>query len=111
MAPFEAICMDGDVDLLYVGDEVGERKTTRSRVDSDDNRESDSQIQTKVERSARPGRRVMRITEGEELEFQEGDHVFVKVSPMRNVIRFGRKGKLSTQICWTFSDFGSSGDF
>jgi hypothetical protein len=30
-----------------------------------------------------------------DLEFQIGDWVFLKVSPMRGVMRFGRKGKLS----------------
>nr|GFD30233.1 putative reverse transcriptase domain-containing protein [Tanacetum cinerariifolium] len=30
-----------------------------------------------------------------ELEFQTGDHVFLKVSPARGVRRFGIKGKLS----------------
>ena len=30
-----------------------------------------------------------------DLEFEVGDHVFLKVSPMKSVIRFGRKGKLS----------------
>ncbi|XP_071723784.1 uncharacterized protein [Rutidosis leptorrhynchoides] len=29
------------------------------------------------------------------LEFQVGDHVFLKVSPMREISRFGKKGKLS----------------
>ncbi|XP_069155675.1 uncharacterized protein [Solanum lycopersicum] len=30
-----------------------------------------------------------------DLEFQIGDWVFLKVSPMKGVMRFGRKGKLS----------------
>ena len=30
-----------------------------------------------------------------DLEFEVGDHVFLKVSPMKSVIRFGRKGNLS----------------
>ena len=30
-----------------------------------------------------------------DLEFEVGDHVFLKVLPMKSVIRFGRKGKLS----------------
>ena len=30
-----------------------------------------------------------------DFEFQIGDWVFVKVSPMRGVMRFGKKGKLS----------------
>ena len=29
------------------------------------------------------------------LEFDVGDHVYLKISPMKGVIRFGRKGKLS----------------
>ena len=29
------------------------------------------------------------------LEFQEGDYVFLKVSPKRGVFRFGKKGKLA----------------
>ena len=29
------------------------------------------------------------------LEFEEGDHVFLKVMPKRGVIRFGKRGKLS----------------
>jgi hypothetical protein len=29
------------------------------------------------------------------LEFEVGDHVFLKVSPMRGVMQFGKKGKLS----------------
>ena len=30
-----------------------------------------------------------------DLEFEVGDHVFLKVSPMKSVMRFGRKGKLN----------------
>ncbi|XP_050233317.1 uncharacterized protein LOC126681805 [Mercurialis annua] len=30
-----------------------------------------------------------------DIEFQVGDYVFLKVSPMKGVIRFGKKGKLS----------------
>nr|XP_009627256.1 uncharacterized protein LOC104117842 [Nicotiana tomentosiformis]XP_016505487.1 PREDICTED: uncharacterized protein LOC107823365 [Nicotiana tabacum] len=30
-----------------------------------------------------------------DLEFKEGDYVFLKVSPMKGIMRFGRKGKLS----------------
>ena len=30
-----------------------------------------------------------------DLEFEVGDHVFLKFSPMKSVMRFGRKGKLS----------------
>ncbi|XP_009589336.2 uncharacterized protein [Nicotiana tomentosiformis] len=32
-----------------------------------------------------------------DLEFKEGDYVFLKVSPMKGIMRFGRKGKLSSK--------------
>ncbi|KAL6316893.1 hypothetical protein AAG906_023548 [Vitis piasezkii] len=33
------------------------------------------------------------------LEFEEGDWVFVKVSPRRGIFRFGKKGKLAPRFC------------
>ena len=30
-----------------------------------------------------------------DLEFEEGDKVYLKISPMKGVVRFGKKGKLS----------------
>ena len=36
------------------------------------------------------------------MEFQAGDHVFLKVSPMKNVMRFGKKGKLSPRYVGPF---------
>jgi hypothetical protein len=30
------------------------------------------------------------------LEFEVGDHVFLKISPMKGVMRFGKKAKLSS---------------
>ncbi|KAK2416439.1 hypothetical protein QL285_038834 [Trifolium repens] len=32
------------------------------------------------------------------LEFTVGDHVFLRVSPMKGVLRFGKKGKLSPRF-------------
>ncbi|KAL5582995.1 hypothetical protein UlMin_015437 [Ulmus minor] len=32
------------------------------------------------------------------LEFNKGDHVFLKVAPMKGVMRFGKKGKLSPRF-------------
>ena len=37
-----------------------------------------------------------------DLEFEVGDHVFLKVSPMMSVMRFGRKGKLSPRFVGPF---------
>ncbi|EOY16855.1 Uncharacterized protein TCM_035774 [Theobroma cacao] len=37
-----------------------------------------------------------------DLEFQVGDHVFLKVSPTKGVMRFGKKGKLSPRYIRPF---------
>ncbi|XP_038880499.1 uncharacterized protein LOC120072162, partial [Benincasa hispida] len=37
-----------------------------------------------------------------ELEFKVGDHVFLKVAPMKGIMRFGRKGKLSPRFIGPF---------
>ena len=36
------------------------------------------------------------------LEFEVGDHVFLKVIPMRGVVRFGKRGKLSSRFIGPF---------
>ena len=38
-----------------------------------------------------------------ELKFQVGDEVFLKVSPLKNVIRFGRRGKLAPRFVGPFT--------
>jgi hypothetical protein len=55
------------------------------------------------------------------LEFEVGDYVYLKVSPMKGVHRFGVRGKLapryvgplefevgetSSTLCWALQDFG-----
>lgn len=37
-----------------------------------------------------------------DLEFEEGDHVFLRVSPWKGVMRFGKKGKLSPRYIGPF---------
>ena len=41
-------------------------------------------------------------TNRRELEFQEGDWVFLKVSPMKGVVRFGKRGKLNPRYVGPF---------
>nr|CAN79605.1 hypothetical protein VITISV_011118 [Vitis vinifera] len=43
-----------------------------------------------------------RLKASQNLEFEVGDHVFFKVSPMKSIMRFGRKGKLSPRFVGPF---------
>jgi ribosomal protein L21E len=36
------------------------------------------------------------------VNFEDGDQVFLKVSPMKGVMRFGKKGKIKSKVCWPF---------
>ena len=36
------------------------------------------------------------------LEFEVGDHIFLKVMPKRGVVRFGKRGKLSSRFIGSF---------
>ena len=36
------------------------------------------------------------------LEFDVSDQVYLKISPVKGVMRFGRKGKLSTRYVWPY---------
>ena len=40
--------------------------------------------------------------------FSVGDLVFLKVSPMKGVIRFGKKGKASSKVHWAVRDSSTS---
>ena len=41
-------------------------------------------------------------TKRRDVEFQVGDQVFMKISPMKSVKRFGKKGKLSPRFIGPF---------
>ena len=41
------------------------------------------------------------------LEFEAGDHVFLKVMPKRGVVRFGKQGKLSPRFIGPFDELKS----
>ena len=45
------------------------------------------------------------------LEFEVGDHVFLKVMPRRGVVRFGKRGKLSPRFIGPFETLERVGTF
>ena len=44
------------------------------------------------------------------IQFEVGDHVFLKVSPTKGVMRFGRKEKLSPRYIGPFEILGLKGE-
>ncbi|XP_075500138.1 uncharacterized protein LOC142538725 [Primulina tabacum] len=44
------------------------------------------------------------------LAFEVGDHVFIKIAPLKGVMRFGKKGKLSPRYIGPFEIFEKIGD-
>ena len=53
------------------------------------------QERLKTAQSQKKKKKSYAVNKRRELEFQVGDHVFLKVFSMKNVMRFGKKGKLS----------------
>nr|CAN71472.1 hypothetical protein VITISV_040055 [Vitis vinifera] len=86
MTPFEAlygrkcrspICWNDVGERKLLGPKLVQLIVEKLKVDNADNRRRD-------------------------LEFEVGDHVFLKVSPMKSMMRFGRKGKLSPHFVGPF---------
>jgi hypothetical protein len=57
----------------------------------------------------RLGKRAMQITEKKPIEFEVGDHVYLKVSPMRGVKHFGIKRKLEPRYVGPYQIIEKSG--
>ena len=52
--------------------------------------------------TAQSGQKKYADVQRRDLEFEEGDHVFLKVSPSKGIIRFGKKGKLKPRYIEPF---------
>ena len=44
-----------------------------------------------------------------DLQFEIGDRVFLKISPWKGVLRFGRRGKLSPRFIWPYEIVSKAG--
>ena len=96
MAPFKALYGRRCRSLVYL-DDVGEKKLLGPEL-----------VQLIVEKISLIKER-LKTTQSrhnsyvdnrrQDLEFEVGDHVFLKVSPMKFIMRFGRKGN-SVLILW-----------
>ena len=99
MAPFEALYGRRCRSPVCWND-VGEKKLLRPEL-----------VQLTVEKvflikerlkAAQSGQKSYVDNRRRDLEFKVGDHVFLKVSPMKFIMRFGRKGKLSPRFVGPF---------
>jgi hypothetical protein len=92
MAPFEALYGRRCRSPLY-WDEVGERKLLGPEL-VQLTAEKVKVIRDKMA-TAQSRQKSYADNRRRDLEFEVGDHVFLKVSPWKRVMRFGKKGKLS----------------
>jgi hypothetical protein len=83
--------------MIFGPDLVEEAKTTVSRI-QDNLRAAKSRQESYENKRCRP------------LEFVVGDHVYLKVSPMKGMKRFGMKGKLAPRYIGPFPILGKCGN-
>ncbi|RVW22847.1 Transposon Ty3-I Gag-Pol polyprotein [Vitis vinifera] len=97
MAPYEALygrpcrspmCWMESGEASLIGPELVQETTDKIRVIRDRLLAAQSRQKSYADHRRRP------------LEFQIGDHVFLRVTPRKGVFRFGKKGKAWSKICW-----------
>ncbi|XP_073151841.1 uncharacterized protein [Henckelia pumila] len=81
-------------------DEVGERILQGPEI-VQQKADIVTQIQDRM-RTAQSRQKRYEDTQRRDLEFAVGDHVFLRVSPMKGVVRFGRRGKLNPRFIGPF---------
>ena len=99
MAPFEAlygrkcrspICWDDIGERKLMGPDILVQTIDKVRIIRDHLREAQSRQKSWAYTNRRP------------LEFRTGDHVFLRISPIKGIIRFGARGKLSPRYIGPF---------
>ena len=102
------LCMEGSVDLLLCWDEVGEKHIEGPeliRYTSEKVPLIQERLKTAFSRQksyADPKRK--------NLQFSIGDFLFLKISPMKGVLRFGKRGKLSPRFIGPFEILSKVGE-
>jgi hypothetical protein len=99
MAPFEALYGRKCRSPLY-WDEVGESRVMGPEI-LNQTVDKVRMIKKRLQ-AAQDRQKQWADTARRHLEFQAGDHVFLKISPMKGVIRFGARGKLSPRFIGPF---------
>ena len=99
MAPFEAL-YGKQCRSPLCWDEVGERKLVGPKLVRITNK-AVQKIRVRMH-SAQSRQKSYADVRRRNLEFKEGDPVFLNVAPMKGILRFGRKGKLSPRFIGPF---------
>ncbi|XP_075504478.1 uncharacterized protein LOC142541914 [Primulina tabacum] len=99
MAPYEAVYGRKCRSSIY-WDEVGERAELGPDIVS---QTAELVVKIRDRKNINQSRQKSYVDKRRrDLKFAVGDNVFVKVTPMRGVIGFGKKGKLSPRYIWPF---------
>ncbi|XP_075494690.1 uncharacterized protein LOC142532256 [Primulina tabacum] len=108
MAPYEALYGRKCRSPIH-WEEVGERATIRPQMFQ----HSAEMVAMIRERMKTAQSRLKRYADQrrQNLEFAVGDHVFVKIAPMKRVVRFGKKVKLSRRFIGPFEILEKVGAF
>jgi hypothetical protein len=99
MAPYEPLYGRKCISPLY-WDEVGERQLVGPEI-IQDTKDKITLIQKQM-LAAQSRQKSYADTRRRRLDFEVGDQVFLKVSPMKGVMRFSKKGKLSPRYVSPF---------
>ncbi|XP_074276978.1 uncharacterized protein LOC141600631 [Silene latifolia] len=107
MAPYEALygqkcrtplCWNDIDETRIIGPDLIQETTDKIRIIREKMRTAQSRQKSYADLKRRP------------LEFQEGDSVFLKVSPTKGVVRFGKQRKLSPRYIGPFEIIERVGD-
>ncbi|KAL4025985.1 hypothetical protein IC575_014391 [Cucumis melo] len=93
-------CMANVVDPLFIWDEVGEQRLMGPELVQSTN-EAIQKIRSRMQ-TAQSRQKSYADVRRKDLEFDVGNKVFLKVAPMKGVLRFERRGKLSPHFVGPF---------
>jgi hypothetical protein len=99
MAPYEALYRRKCRSPLY-WEKVGERQLMGPKI-IQDTKDKVALIWKRM--LTAQSRQKSYVDKGRLLvNFEAGDQIFLKVSPMKGVMHFGKKGKIKSKVCWPF---------
>ena len=107
MAPYEALYGRKCRSPVH-WDEVGERRLIRPEI-LQQTQDVVAKIRERI-KTAQDRQKSYADNRQKELEFAVGDKVFLKIAPMKGIMRFGKKGKLSLWFIGPFKILKRVGD-